>query len=432
MSRKEKVNKKLLELRARKEELAKKAMASESADEVRSINKQMEELNSDITYFEDELRAIEAEEKEKEQRQNVPPDNKEPETRQVNPDIIGKTMGSFPQSVPSAENRTEDKFASMEYRTAFKDYVQRGTPIPMEYRAGGDPGTTWSEELGAIIPTTIMDRMIKEVEKVYGQVYSKVYKTNIKGGVKFPISNLKANFHWISEGTVSPRQKAGDIKDFIEFSYNMGEIRVAQTLLSSIVTLGRFEDEIVRIITEAYVKAMDMGIIKGTGVGQMLGILNDPRVTQVLEFTDAEFSDWTKWRKKLFAEIPLSRRGKGEFIFTASTVEGYLLTMQDGNGRPLFKEATELTVTDSNTSGRFFGREVTLVEPDVLTDMGVANVGDVVGVFWTPNDYAINTNMQFGMKRWFDDDKNEWVTKALTIVDGKILDPSNCYLIKKK
>lgn len=129
MGRKEKVTKKLLELRSRKDELTKKGLDSKDADEVRSINKQIEELNGDITYFEEELRSIEQEEKEKEQRQNVPPDNKEPETRQVNPDIIGKTMGSYSQSVPSAENRTEDKFASMEYRTAFKDYVQRGTPI---------------------------------------------------------------------------------------------------------------------------------------------------------------------------------------------------------------------------------------------------------------------------------------------------------------
>jgi HK97 family phage major capsid protein len=426
MTRKEKLTKKLNELRARKDELKKKALSSESADEVRSINKQLEELNDDITFFEDELRQLE-EEGEPEKRHDVPPDG---ETRTVNDDMIGKTMGSY--KTKDEEARNKDVFSSIEYRTAFKDYVQRGKEIPLELRAGGDNGVTWSEELGAIIPTTIMNEMIKEVQKVYGQLYSKVRKMSIKGGVKFPISNLKAEFKWISESTVSPRQKAGDIKDFIEFSYNIGEIRVAQTLLSSIVALDMFENEVVRIMTEAYLEAMDKGIMKGSGNGQMLGILSDPRVTNVLEFTDAEFSDWTKWRKKLFSEIPISKRGKGEFIFTASTVEGYLLTMQDGNGRPLFKEATELTVTDSSTGGRFFGREVTLVEPDVLTDMGIANAGDVVGVFWEPGQYAINSNMQFGIKRYFDDETNQWVNKGLTIVDGKILDPSGCYLIKKK
>ena len=52
--------------------------------------------------------------------------------------------------------------------------------------------------------------------------------------------------------------------------------------------------------------------------------------------------------------------------------------------------------------------------------------------FGVPKDYAINyQTWSFGMKRWFDDDKNEWVNKGLTIVDGKILDTSGCYLLKK-
>lgn len=211
---------------------------------------------------------------------------------------------------------------------------------------------------------------------------------------------------------------------------------MSQTLLSQVVTLSLFEEEIVRIMTEAYVEAMDKGIIAGTGQGQMLGILKDTRVTSqkghIIEFTDAEFSDWEKWRKKLFAIIPLSKRGQGEFIFTAGTVESNLLTMKDANNRPVFREATDLNVGESATSGRFYGREVTMVEPDIVADFDSANTGDVVGVYWIPNDYAINTNLAFGMKRYFDEEKNEWVNKGLTIVDGKIVDPQGCYIIKKK
>ena len=141
---------------------------------------------------------------------------------------------------------------------------------------------------------------------------------------------------------------------------------------------------------------------------------------------------WEKWRKKLFAIIPLSKRGQGEFIFTAGTVESNLLTMKDANNRPVFREATDLNVGESATSGRFYGREVTMVEPDIVADFDSANTGDVVGVYWIPNDYAINTNLAFGMKRYFDEEKNEWVNKGLTIVDGKIVDPQGCYIIKKK
>lgn len=267
---------------------------------------------------------------------------------------------------------------------------------------------------------------------MYGQVYAKVRKTNIKGGVKFPISDLKAEFRWISETTVSPNQKAGDIKEYIEFSANVGEIRVAVSLLAEVLTLDIFEGEVARIMTEAYIKEMDNCILAGTGVGQPLGITVDPRVTNEVTFTTAEISDWKQWRKKLFAQIPLSKRGKGEFLFTSATLESCLLTMCDANNRPLFKEAPpEIAFGESGIAGRFYGRDTTLVEPDVIKDFDTAASGDVIGIYWVPNDYAINTNMAFGIKRYFDDDTNKWINKGLTIVDGKILDTSGCYIIKK-
>lgn len=433
MNRKKILQKRLARLQKKKDALKQRALASQDANEVRSINDELTELNDEIAETQEEIDAIDADTAndngdagEGEQR-SAPPAN----AKSVNEGIVGNTVGQFNQN----QKRTnEDPYGTMEYRTAFKNYVQKGTPVPADLmkRAGGDPGPSVTADIGMIIPETIMSEFIKEVDKVYGQIYSKVRKLNIQGGVKFPISDLKANFKWITETTVSPRQKAGDIKEYIEFSYNIGEIRVSQTLLSSIVSLSLFESEITRIMVEAYVEAMDKNIFHGTGNGQMLGIFNDPRVTNVIEFTEAEFADWTKWRKKLFAVIPLSMRGKGEFVFPASTVESYLLTMQDSNGRPLFKEATDLTITDSNTSGRFFGREVTLVEPDVINDFGTASAGDIIGMFWVPTDYAINTQLQFGMKRYFDDETNQWVNKGLTIVDGKMLDTKSCYILKKK
>lgn len=418
------LEKRMLRLKAKKETLTKRALASEDASEVRSINEDLAELNEEIAEIQEELDAVAADEAE-ETRSN-PPTN----AQHVNAGIVGNTVGTFePQ-----KRESEDTYGTMEYRTAFKNYVQRGTPIPANLiqRAGGDPGPSVTEDIGLIIPSTIMNEFIKDVQKVYGQIYAKVRKLNIKGGVKFPISDLKANFKWITETTVSPRQKAGDIKEYIEFSYNIGEIRVSQTLLSNIVSLNLFESEITRIMVEAYVEAMDKAIFWGTGNGQMLGVFNDPRVTNVVEFTAAEFADWKAWRKKLFATIPLSMRGKGEFVFPASTVESNLMTMEDGIGRPLFREATDLTFTDSSNSGRFFGRDVTLVEPDVIGDFETASAGDIIGLFWVPTDYAINTQLQFGMKRYFDEETNQWVNKGLTIVDGKMLDTKACYIIKKK
>lgn len=423
--RKKILEKRLARLNAKKTKLTERAMASADAAEVRQINDELAELNDEIAETQEEMDSI--------------PD--EPDTRSAVPAGAvqhgGNPLASYSTQEPQKRD-SEEPYSSMEYRLAFKEYVQRGTPIPADViaRAGGDKGTTVAADLGMIIPTTIMDEFIKEVSKVYGQLYAKVRKLNIKGGVKFPISKLKANFSWITETTVSDKQKAGDIKEYIEFSYNIGEIRVAETLLAQVVTLPLFESEIVRIMVEAYVETMDKVIIAGTGSGQPLGITVDPRVTgntdHIIEFTAAQFADWTAWRKNLFAKIPLSKRGQGEFIFTAATVESNLLTMTDANNRPIFKEATQLTLGESATAGSFYGRMVTLVEPDVLADFDTASSGDIVGIYWVPTDYAINTNLAFGMKRYFDEATNEWINKGLTIVDGKILDTSGCYLIKKK
>ncbi len=436
MGRKKVLEKRLERLQAKKTKLTERALASQDAAEVRSINEELSELNEEIAETQEEIDLIEEVTPDPEPDPNQQRSNPPAGAQQVN---AGIPMASYSQNPAGTQQReNKDPYASMEYREAFKAYVQRGTPIPenLTQRAGGDAGPTVAADLGMIIPTTIMNEFIKKVSKVYGQLYSKVRKLNIQGGVKFPISDLKANFKWITETTPSGRQKAGDVKEYVEFSYNIGEIRVSQTLLSQVVALQMFEEEIVRIMTEAYVEAMDKGIIAGTGAGQMLGILKDTRVTEqtghIIEFTAEQFGDWAQWRKRLFSVIPLSKRGKGEFIFTASTVESNLLTMKDANNRPIFKEAAELNVGESATDGRFYGREVTMVEPDIVADFDTAGSGDVVGVYWIPDDYAINTNLAFGMKRYFDEDKNEWVNKGLTIVDGKILDPSGVYIIKKK
>lgn len=394
-------------IQRKKDDMAKleeRSKASQDIAEVRALGESMRAIRDEIEDAQRQLASINTEE------------------RGMDP------LASY--GLGQAVREEVGMYATKEYRMAFKDYVQRGVAIPQEFRAGGDDGTSVTADIGAIVPETIMQEFIKDVSKVYGQIYNKVRKLNIKGGVKFPVSQLKAQFKWITETTPSNKQKAGEINEFIEFSYNIGEIRVAQTLLSQIVSLDLFEAEIVKIMVEAYVEAMDKGIIAGSGSGQLLGITKDSRVTNVIEMTEAEMGDWTAWRKNLFAKIPLSKRGQGEFMFTSATVEAYLMTMKDGNDRPLFREATELDM--GRDVGKFFGRTVTLVEPDVIADFGTAVAGDVIGIMWVPQDYAINTNMSFGMKRYFDDDNNEWINKGLTIVDGKIVDPSGCYIIKKK
>lgn len=427
--RKKLLEKRLAKLNAKLAEIRSKVQTSTDAAEVRELTARAEEINDDIEDINAELAAIAEEEAraaaqaaENEKRDSVPANAK-----LVNPVSMGGASFSAPE-----KREDEDVYASLEYRKAFKEYVQRGTAIPASFEQRQAAANTNS--LGAIIPTTILNELTNEIRKVYGNLYAKVRKLNIPGGVKIPVGKLQATFKWITEKTVSPRQDAGSTET-VEFSYNVGEIRVAETLLASIVTLDLFEREVVQIMLKAFLQAMDIGIVKGTGNGQMLGILNDSRVpvANVVSFTAAEINDWTKWRKKFFSKLPLGYRA-GDFIFPLSTVESYLETMADSNNNPIFRQATGLEVNDGDAvapNGRFFGRVIDVVEPDVIGDFDDASNGDVVGVFWQPNEYAINSNMQFGMKRFFDEETNEWVNKMLVVVDGKLVNPEGVWLIKK-
>lgn len=427
--RKKILEKRLAKLNAKLAEIRSKVQTSTDANEVRELTARAEEINDEIGDINDELAAI-AEEETRAAEQNAAEtrDNVPANATLVNP----VQMGGASFTAQKETRDDEDIYASMEYRKAFKAYVQRGTAIPASFEQRANAANTQS--LGAIIPTTILNELTNEIRKVYGNLYAKVRKLNIPGGVKIPVGKLQATFKWITEKTVSPRQDAGSTET-VEFSYNVGEIRVAETLLASIVTLDLFEREVVKIMLEAFLQAMDIGIVKGTGNGQMLGILNDARVpvANAVSFTAAEINDWTKWRKKFFSKLPLGYR-YGDFIFPLSTVETYLETMADSNNNPIFRQATGLEVNDGDAAapnGRFFGRAIDIVEPDVIGDFDSASNNDVVGIFWQPDQYAINSNMQFGMKRYFDEETNEWVNKLLVVVDGKLVNPEGVWLIKK-
>lgn len=407
------LEKRVAKLEEKKSALIKKSDTCEDVAELRTMMNEIKDINEELAELRADIKKI---------------DDKENEERTVpaNATLVnGKTVASF-----STEQRDENPTASLEYRQAFKNYIQNGVAIPAELRAGE---TITSGDVGPAIPYTVMNEVINTVRKRYGNLYNKVRKMTVKGGVEFPIGALKASFKWIAEGTVSPRQKLDKLGK-VSFSYHQAEIKISQSFLTAILSLDAFEMKIAEVIAVAYLQAMDEAIVNGTGDGMPLGIVNDPRVTNVVEMTATDMSDWTAWRKNFFAKLPLGYRA-GEFIFSMSTVDSYLETMADSNNNPVFRQATGLEVNDGdaqNPNGTFFGRAISLVEPDIVADFDTAESGDVIGIYWQPEEYAINENFGFTMLRYRDEDANEIVDKAYTVVDGKALNPTGFYLIKKK
>ena len=443
----EKIKAKIKKLNERHSQVLADALKEEDAEKRAALGETLAALKADIIEAEEMLK--DAEEQEKNEGNGGDGNNGgasasgEGEGRSATPGVVFNATATYGQNGANAARGEVDPLATMEYRKAFKDFVQRGVNSELLKRAEGEQV---SGDLGVLLPSTVVQSIIKGVEKVYGQLYSRVKKTNVKGGVQYPIGAFSATMYW--DGTagtdkehgVSEKQKAGGVTGYIQFTYHIGEIRIAQSLLQTVVTVEAFEAEIVKALVEAYVKAMDEAILEGDGVKQPTGILTEAAkgetsripAANIIEFTAADMEDWKQWQKKFFAKIPLSmRRLRPEIVMTAETWESNIMTLEDTNGRPVYTE-TYNPVTGDEVC-RFKGREVVLIEEGGIKSFDTAAAGEFFGMAWVPEKaFAINSNMQFGYKKYFDEDTNQTITKALVIVDGKVLDGKYIYLFKKK
>ncbi|MDE6314021.1 MAG: phage major capsid protein [Lachnospiraceae bacterium] len=437
MNRKKVLEARQQRLEARKAALADRSEKSQDANELRSIHEQLQVINEDLQDVAAELKALtEGDEGDKVGDDNGAGEETDERTQQKSGEVRGMTLQSFNKAAGTkAEEKKEERndfTETLEYRQAFADYVRTGKTdgfAEIEQRAAKD-GMVVTDDVGKIIPNTIMKEFIKSVGS-YGQLYERVRKLNVKGGVEFPIEELVPEVRWITETKPSSNQQAPEIKNTISFGYFIAEARISQSLLSSIVSLDYLEREIAQLLSEAFAKEFDRMIVSGSSSGQPTGILNDTRVkaTNKITFDSEDMADWKSWRKKLFAKIPLKYRGQGILIMTAGTWESNIMTLKDDNNNPIYKETYDISSGEAKC--RFNGREVVLVEPDILKDYEGAEVGEAFAIYIKPTDYAINSNLQIGFQRYFDNDKNMWINKGLCIVDGKLLDVNSVFILKK-
>ena len=405
----EMLNKKFEQRKALNEQL----IASDVKEERAAIGETLKALEQEIKDCEELLAKVD----EPKEDEPVPQEASEGERKMNVLDTI-ETRGK--------ENKSNiDKFDTPEYRQAFMNYVCRGVEIPKEYRADALTTTT---EASATIPTTLLNEIIQKLES-YGELYARVRKINVQGGVKVPILTLKPVATWIGETADSDEQKL-TANTAVEFSYYGRECKIAQSLLASVVTYDAFQTLFVPLAAEAIAKALDIAIMNGAGSTQPTGITKDttriPAVNQIT-LAAADFVKWDGWKKKVFAKIPKSYRN-GTFIMSQATFDGYIDGMVDANGQPIAR--VNYGITGAETY-RFGGKEVLTVEEDVLKAYDTASANDVVAVFVNLNDYAINSNLQLQTYKWVNHETNKVYNKAVLICDGKLLDPNGVLIIKK-
>lgn len=418
--------------------------SSTEVEEVRSLGEQAISLRSEIAEAEAKLAEAEKD------AATAPSPATEPKPDEGRSSNGFNPMASYGMNAPAQRSEDVDALSTDEYRKAFMNYVQKGKLAePLQLRNNKTMEITQFRadnpnvlaDVGVLLPNTLVQEIMQDIEKVYGQLYSRVRKTNIAGGVEYPIGSFSAVFHRKGEKDgATERQNAGKVTGSIKFTYHIGEIRISQTLLSKTISVPVFEKELAKVIVEAYVQAMDNEILNGTGSGEMTGILtelakSDSRIKaeNIFEFTAEEMKDWKTWQTKVFAKIPLSmRKLKPEFAMTANTFEANIKTLVDDNNRPLGNET--FNPVDGAESATFKARPVIFVEDGMgIENFDDATDGEVFGLYWIPEKaYAVNTNLQFAVRRYYDEEKDEFVTKALVINDGKVLDPKYLYILKKK
>lgn len=326
-------------------------------------------------------------------------------------------LRSFPAAGQHAEET--DRFATMQYRKAFMDYVVRGTALPAEMRANATSKTT---DVGAVIPTTVLNQIVEKLEAT-GMILALVTRTAYKGGVGIPVSTVKPVATWVNEGAGSDKQKHGVSKEgMITFAYHKLRCAVAVSLEVDNMAISAFEAMLINNIVEAMTKALEQAIISGSGVGCPKGIITETtEAGQEISAAAPSYDDLVKAE----AALPQAYEAGAKWCMSKKTFMGYI-GITDKDGQPIARVNHGIAGKPERT---LLGREVVCC--DYLPGFEGAEVGAVVGFLFNFNDYVLNTNYAMGVKKYEDNDTDDLVTKGIMLADGKVVDKHSLVTLKK-
>lgn len=352
--------------------------------------------------FKTELETLEAEERSIQEKMKI--------AEKIN---IGELRGK-PMDKPVVEVKEKD--TEMEYRKAFMEYVLRGKEIPMELRT--DASTTVSD-LGAGIPSTLLDRVVDKLEAT-GMILSRVTRTNYKGGLSIAVSSLKPSASWVNEGAGSTLQEKTTAA--VTFTYFKLRCAVSVSLEVNEMAISAFESAIVANIAEAMVKALEQAIISGVGTASPKGILAETPVSgQAIDGSPV-------YASIMAAEAALPLAYENDAVWVMSKGTFYQLMAETGSdGQPMARINMGL---DGRPIRQLMGREVVLC-PYVTTYTSGMTDETVFAFLFALKDYVLNTNYNVAMKKYEDNTTDDVVTKAIMLVDGKVIDKNSLVTLKK-
>lgn len=379
------MNKRLIEIRQRKEEI-RTMLQGDGKIDMDAVQKELEELD--------------AEQKEIEKRQEM--------AEKIN---TGKEPAVEKRRKPEEKDfMEEDRYDTKEYRRAFMNYVCRGKSIPAEFR---DAEKTATSDIGALVPTATLNKVIEKLTS-YGMILPLVTKTNYRTGVTVPTSSVKPTATWVAEGSGSDTQKK--TVGSVVFTHNKLRCAVSVTLETDYMAYSAFEQALVQNLSEAMAVALEDAIINGDGSGKPTGILHDDDAGQKIEVSALNYKALTDAE----GALPLAYEAGAVWVMTKKTFMGFV-GMTDADGQPIAR----VNAGVNGQPERFLlGRRVVLTEymksfATTLTE------GDVFAFIYKMSDYILNTNFNVGIRTYEDNETDDIVRKSILVCDGKPVDTNS-------
>lgn len=317
----------------------------------------------------------------------------------------------------------DDPTNTMEYRTAFMDFVMRGNVAEVLKR---DDANTKTTDIGILIPTNLANRILEKAESI-GYILPLVTKTNFPVGQTIPKGTIKPVASWVAEGASSDRQKAS-VSGSIVFAAHKLRCEVSISQEVSVQALSVFESKLVESVAKAMVRAKEQAIVNGTGTGQPKGILKEtPETGQAIELasgTDVSYGLLIQAE----AALPPEYETGAKWCMHKKSFMAFMGIVDD-NGQPIARVNYGIGGKLERT---LLGREVVIAN-DYMPAFVAAPTADTTWAFlFDFGDYVLNSNYNLGVQRKQDWDTEDHLTKAVEACDGMVVDNGSLVTITSK
>lgn len=342
-------------------------------------------------------------------------------TAQANLNAINGITESKAAEFYSGTNGGTD-YDSFEYRKAFMNYVTKGTPIPTQYVNA----VTETSDVSPVIPTTTLNRIVEELE-TESELLTLVTRTSYKGGLTIPTSDVKPTASWVAEGAGSTLQKSG-VNGTITFAYHKLRVAVAMTLEVETMSLSAFESKFVRDVARAMNKALTAAIVSGNGTGKPKGILAETPVSgQALQLASGTTLSY-QTLVDMESALPTAYENGAYYFMTKKTFMQFV-GMTDDNGQPIARVNYGIGGKPERV---LLGRGVKLLDDYMSSYAATQSADTIIAFIFRPEDYTLNTNLNITVKTYEDNDTDDKITKAVMLVDGKVVDKHSLVTLTQK